>query len=83
MRRSLVLLVALALGAAARAEMPEQLRTPEVKPPIVAGVDVVEHLNARLPQTLRFRDATGRWWFVNAFDHFHRSHPKGNRENAK
>jgi hypothetical protein len=24
-----------------------------------------------------FRDATGRWWFVNAFDHFHRFHPKG------
>jgi hypothetical protein len=30
-----------------------------------------------------FRDATGRWWFVNAFDHFHRFHPKGNRGNAK
>jgi hypothetical protein len=30
-----------------------------------------------------FRDATGRWWFVNAFDQFHRSHPKGNRALAK
>jgi hypothetical protein len=30
-----------------------------------------------------FRDATGRWFFVDAFDQFHRSHPKGNRENAK
>ena len=30
-----------------------------------------------------FRDATGRWWFVSAYDHFHRSHPKGNRANAK
>jgi hypothetical protein len=29
-----------------------------------------------------FRDATGRWWFVDAFDYFHRSHPKGDRENA-
>lgn len=26
-----------------------------------------------------FRDATGRWWFVNAFDYFHRSHPRGDR----
>ena len=30
-----------------------------------------------------FRDATGRWWFVSAYDHFHGSHPKGIRENAK
>ncbi len=30
-----------------------------------------------------FRDATGRWWFVNAFDHFHRSHPKGDRALVK
>ncbi|HVX15787.1 MAG TPA: hypothetical protein VHC22_31685 [Pirellulales bacterium] len=30
-----------------------------------------------------FRDATGRWWFVNAFDHFHRSHPRGDRKLAK
>ena len=30
-----------------------------------------------------FRDATGRWWFVNAFDYFHAAHPKGNRENVK
>ncbi|WP_442511857.1 hypothetical protein SH528x_003603 [Novipirellula sp. SH528] len=30
-----------------------------------------------------FRSATGRWWFVSAFDHFHRSHPKGNRKLAK
>lgn len=30
-----------------------------------------------------FRDATGRWYFVNAFDHFHRAHPKGDRKNAK
>ncbi len=27
-----------------------------------------------------FRDATGRWYFVSAFDQFHRAHPKGNRE---
>ena len=27
-----------------------------------------------------FRDATGRWWFVNAFDRFHSSHPKGDRK---
>lgn len=30
-----------------------------------------------------FRDATGHWWFVSAFNHFHAAHPKGNRENAK
>ena len=30
-----------------------------------------------------FRDATGRWWFVSAFDHYHRAHPKGNRKLAK
>ena len=30
-----------------------------------------------------FRDATGRWRFVNAFDHFHRSHPKRDRELVK
>jgi hypothetical protein len=30
-----------------------------------------------------FRDATGRWWFVNAFDYFHGCHPKGNRELSK
>jgi hypothetical protein len=30
-----------------------------------------------------FRDATGRWWFVNAFDYFHRSHPKGDRKLSK
>jgi hypothetical protein len=30
-----------------------------------------------------FRDAAGRWWFVDAFDQFHRSHPKGNREIVK
>jgi len=30
-----------------------------------------------------FRDATGRWWFVDAFDYFHRSHPKGDRKLAK
>jgi hypothetical protein len=29
-----------------------------------------------------FRDATGRWYFVSAFDQFHRAHPKGNRELA-
>lgn len=27
-----------------------------------------------------FRDATGTWWFINTFDHFHSAHPKGNRE---
>jgi hypothetical protein len=30
-----------------------------------------------------FRDATGRWYFVNAFDQFHRAHPKGNRDLVK
>ncbi len=30
-----------------------------------------------------FRDATGRWWFVNVFNHFHNSHPRGNRRLAK
>ncbi len=30
-----------------------------------------------------FRDATGRWWFVSAFDHFHSSHPKGDRKFSK
>ena len=30
-----------------------------------------------------FRDASGRWWFVSAFDHFHTSHPEGNRELSK
>jgi hypothetical protein len=30
-----------------------------------------------------FRDATGAWWFVGAFDHFHRFHPKGSRELVK
>lgn len=30
-----------------------------------------------------FRDATGRWWFVGAFDHFHAAHPKGTRSLAK
>ena len=30
-----------------------------------------------------YRDATGRWWFVNAFDHFHRWHPKGDRKLAR
>ncbi len=30
-----------------------------------------------------FRSATGRWWYVSAFDHFHRSHPDGNRTLAK
>lgn len=30
-----------------------------------------------------YRDATGRWWFVGLFDHFHRYHPKGNRDLAK
>ena len=29
-----------------------------------------------------FRDAGGRWYFVSAFDQFHRAHPKGNRELA-
>jgi uncharacterized protein (TIGR03067 family) len=30
-----------------------------------------------------FRDATGRWWFVTLFDHFHSSHPKGDRKLSK
>jgi len=27
-----------------------------------------------------FRDATGRWWFVSAFDYFHMAHPQGDRK---
>jgi hypothetical protein len=30
-----------------------------------------------------FRDGTGRWYFVSAFDQFHRAHPKGNRDLIK
>lgn len=30
-----------------------------------------------------FRDATGRWWFVTDYDHYHRAHPKGDRTLAK
>ncbi len=30
-----------------------------------------------------FRSASGRWWYVSAYDHFHRSHPEGNRKLAK
>jgi hypothetical protein len=30
-----------------------------------------------------FRDATGTWYFVSAFDQFHRMHPKGDRKLAK
>jgi len=30
-----------------------------------------------------FRDATGKWYFVSAFDQFHRAHPKGERELVK
>ena len=30
-----------------------------------------------------FRDTTGRWYFVTAFDQFHRAHPKGIRELVK
>ncbi len=30
-----------------------------------------------------YRDATGSWWFVGAFNHFHRYHPKGDRKLAK
>jgi hypothetical protein len=30
-----------------------------------------------------FRDATGRWWFVDAFNHFHRSHPKGSQHSTR
>ncbi len=26
-----------------------------------------------------FRDATGKWWFVNIFDYFHSRHPSGDR----
>ena len=47
----------LAAAAAARADMPEQLRTPRAKPPVVQGVDLVEHLGERIPLDLRFRDA--------------------------
>jgi hypothetical protein len=30
-----------------------------------------------------FRDANGRWFFVDAFDYFHSSHPKGDRKLSK
>ncbi|QVL34254.1 hypothetical protein KIH39_10210 [Telmatocola sphagniphila] len=30
-----------------------------------------------------YRDGTGRWYFVSAFDQFHRAHPKGDRKNVK
>jgi hypothetical protein len=30
-----------------------------------------------------FRDGSGRWWFVNVFDHFHRHHPLGKRSLAR
>lgn len=30
-----------------------------------------------------FRDATGRWWFVALFDHYHGTHPAGNRSLAR
>jgi len=30
-----------------------------------------------------FQDATGRWWFVAAYDHYHANHPKGNRDLIK
>lgn len=30
-----------------------------------------------------FRDATGRWYYVTAFDQFHRAHPKGDRRLVK
>ena len=52
-------LCALAAGSA-RADLPEQLRTPTPKPPQVSGVDVEEHLGEPLPRDLRFRDPTGR-----------------------
>ena len=29
------------------------------------------------------RDEAGKWWFVSAFDYYHRNHPKGNRELAR
>jgi hypothetical protein len=29
------------------------------------------------------RDDAGKWWFVSAFDYFHRKHPKGDRSLAK
>ena len=30
-----------------------------------------------------YRDPQGVWWFVTAFDHFHRAHPRGDRRLAK
>ncbi len=30
-----------------------------------------------------YRDGTGRWWFVNAFDYFHKAHPNGDRTLSK
>ena len=48
------------ISAAARADLPEQLRTPTAKVPQAQGVDVEEHLGEPLPRDLRFRDPTGR-----------------------
>ena len=30
-----------------------------------------------------FRDGTGKWWFVNLFDQYHRHHPLGNHSLSK
>ncbi len=57
---SSVLFLSLALAAAARADFPEQLRTPESKPPVAQGVEVVEHLNEQVPLGLKFKDENGK-----------------------
>jgi protein SCO1/2 len=49
----------LAAGAA-RADLPEQFRTPKARPPRAQGVDVEERLGQPLPRDLGFRDESGR-----------------------
>lgn len=44
----------------ARGDLPEQLRTPQAKPPRAEGVDVEEHLGEPLPRDLRFRNEANR-----------------------
>jgi protein SCO1/2 len=61
MRRAAFLAFAVSLAPLlARGDLPEQLRTPRAKVPVAEGVDVVEHLNERLPRDPKFRDPAGR-----------------------
>jgi protein SCO1/2 len=61
MKRPAIFFCALSLAPLlARADLPEQLRTPSAKIPVAEGVDVVEHLNERLPPDPKFRDPANR-----------------------